>query len=380
MTTIIPITSSTLGFEPNLKVTPRLVYRLFRASVIAELSESCSEIIDQYGLLFFMLSDDQWAALPGITTLDGGNDVIAPGYDIIAPLVQPANNNALALELYKNQRDERKVVKKAIKDVTRKFVNSLPADDISILSDREGMFGMMNVTLQQLFAHTEQKYATLNQADFDHIFEELQKPKSPSQDYTALAEKHRGLHLLLAAAHQVSTEYSKTKYFMQALKEDPAGIYATEIYVRAYPAIPDRTFDDLVDITIVHAPNYVATTASLGYNNAMMASHTASANAAAIPTDEASLAALISLHQKNLSAMRRKNGNASTAGPRNQRSQQTPTTTAPKYCHKHGYQHSHLGSACLVMLNNPQQFTAQHLTATDPSMPPGGNTAVAKKF
>ena len=126
MTTIIPITSSTLGFEPNLKVTPRLVYRLFRASVIAELSESCSEINDQYGLLFFMLSDDQWAALPGITTLDGGNDVIAPGYDIIAPLVQPANNNALALELYKNQRDERKVVKKAIKDVINGYPMPLP--------------------------------------------------------------------------------------------------------------------------------------------------------------------------------------------------------------------------------------------------------------
>jgi hypothetical protein len=67
--TTIPITSSTLGFEPNLKVAPRLVYRLFRASFIAEFSEkSCSEIIDLYGLLIFMLSDDQWAALPGIAT------------------------------------------------------------------------------------------------------------------------------------------------------------------------------------------------------------------------------------------------------------------------------------------------------------------------
>jgi len=74
------------------------------------------------------------------------------------------------------------VVKKAMKDVTQKFVNSLPADDISILSDRDGMCGMMNVTLQQLYAHTDQKYIR------------------PTQDYIALAKKHRGL---LAAAQQV---------------------------------------------------------------------------------------------------------------------------------------------------------------------------------
>jgi len=58
------VSSNNSVFEPTLKSNPRLVYRQFRANVISELSLSCSEIVDQFGLLFFMLSDVQWAALP----------------------------------------------------------------------------------------------------------------------------------------------------------------------------------------------------------------------------------------------------------------------------------------------------------------------------
>ncbi len=371
------VSSNNSVFEPTLKSNPRLVYRQFRANVISELSLSCSEIVDQFGLLFFMLSDVQWAALPGITTVDAaGNDEIAEGYDIITPLVQPANNNAVALELYKNQRDERKVVKKAINEFTKKFINSLPPDDISFLSDRGGMFGMMAVTLQQLFAHTEQKYAVLNSTDFDKIFDDLKKLKTPIQDYSDLAEAHRNLHLILAGANQVSTEYLKTQYFMQALREDPAGKYATDIFIRTFPAIPNRTFNELVETVIEHAPAYVPTTTSMGYTNAMATMSVSTAAAASTKMDEAGLAALIAQHQKDLSAMKRKNGTMPQAASGKPRGPPTPKTGTMKYCHKHGYQHSHTGAQCLVMLNNPVQYTAQHLATVDPQAPAGGNTAI----
>mmetsp|Transcript_3444 Transcript_3444/g.4921 ORF Transcript_3444/g.4921 Transcript_3444/m.4921 type:complete len:376 (+) Transcript_3444:400-1527(+) len=369
--------ATTNSFEPSLKSNARLVYRQFRANVISELSISCSEIIDQYGLLFFLLSELQWAALPGITTLDAaGNAEIAAGYDIITPLVQPGNNNAVALEIYKNQRDERKIVKKAINDVTKKFINSLPPDDVSFLSDRGGMLGMMAVTLEQLFAHTEQKYATLNSSDFDKIFDNLKKPKASTQEYSDLAEVHRNLHLILAGANQVSTEYLKTQHFMHALKEDPAGKYATEIFIKNFPAIPDRTFDDLVDTVLIHAPTYVPTTALLGYTNAMATSSVSTVAAVTTKLDEAGLAALIAAHQKELAAMKRKNGTASTPAAEKNRGSTTPKHAAMKYCHKHGFQHSHIGSDCLVMVNNPQQYNATHLAAKDPTSPAGGNAAV----
>ena len=105
---------------------------------------------------------------------------------------------------------DKKEVLKNIAAITRKFINSLAPDDISELSDN--LYGMMNVTLRQLFLHTEAKYGVLNQSDFDQIFEKLQTLKSPTQKYSALAELyHRVLHSLLAGASQVFTEYSKTQ-------------------------------------------------------------------------------------------------------------------------------------------------------------------------
>ena len=121
----------------------------------------------------------------------------------------------------------------------------------------------MNTTLlRQLSLHTEAKYGVLNnQSDFDQIFEKLQTLiKSPNQEYSAFAKLYRDLHSFLAGAGQVSTEYSKTQYLLQALQNDPAGKYAIEICFCTFPAIPDRTFEDLVGILIFHAPTFIPTT------------------------------------------------------------------------------------------------------------------------
>ena len=125
---------------------------------------------------------------------------------------------------------------------------------------------MINVVMRDLFAHMANKYGVLNQSDFNLIFEKLDTVKTPTQDFSVLAELHRDLHGLLAGAGQVSTEYLKTKYLADALKHDPAGLYAIEIFYRSFPAIPDRTFEDLVEILTLHAPTFIATNSILGYS------------------------------------------------------------------------------------------------------------------
>ena len=64
--------------------------------------------------------------------------------------------------MFEFQRTDRKEVRRCIAEFTRKFNNSLPQDDISELSHE--LYGTMNVTLRQFFAHTERKYGILNQA------------------------------------------------------------------------------------------------------------------------------------------------------------------------------------------------------------------------
>jgi len=361
------VTTSNEAFEPNLKKDPRLVYRKFRARLIYEVSTLCNDITQNRGLIFFLFSLIMFRALPGNTTQDAaGNDVFVEGYDIVTAIAVPPNNaSAITVKVYDMATSDKKEVLKNIAAITRKFINSLAPDDISELSDE--LYGMMNVTLRQLFFHTENKYGVLNQADFDQIFEKLQTPKSPTQEYSALAELHRDLHSLLAGAGQVSTEYSKTQYLLQALQNDPAGKYAIEIFLRNFPAIPDRTFEDLVGILILHAPTFITTNSTLGYSNAMAT--TASALAAPI-LDAAGHAQIIAKHQKELAALNKKNGIVP-------RIRSSPKTAGHKYCYVHGYQRSHIGTDCNVLKANAQkQYTAQHLAATDHLTPAGGNSNV----
>ena len=363
------IETSTEAFVPDLKKNPRLAYRKFKNRVLFETRTSCNEITENYGLLFFLLPLTQWLALPGNSGITAAGDVInIAGYDIEGAINEPdAAATAVTVKLFEISLSNRKIVYRHLAYLTQKFINSFAPDDISELSN--DVYGMMNVTLRECYVHSERKYGRLDQSDFDKIFETLQSPKLATQDFAVLGDIHRDMHQLLASSNQVSTEYTKTQYFMQAIKDDPAGRYAKEIFLQAFPYIPDRKFNDLFAMVIMHAPTYIATNVTLGYSSALSTISVASISAA--PTDAVALAQQISKAQKDLAALLKRQRGTSTAS----------TYAAPppvggsllKYCHKHGYQKSHAGTDCLVMKGSPTQYTAHHLSAKDPLSPPGGN-------
>jgi hypothetical protein len=363
------IATSTESFVPDLKKNPRLAYRKFRNRVLLETKQSCNEITENYGLLFFLLPLAEWLALPGNSGPGPNGAVInINGYDIDGIIEAPdAAATSVTVKLFEIRIADRKIVYRSLAYLTQKFINSLAPDDISELSD--DVYGMMNVTLRQCFVHSEMKYGRLDQSDFDKIFDTLQSPKLATQDFAALADIHRDMHQLLASANQVSTEYSKTQYFMQAIKDDPAGRYATELFLQQFPYIPDRRFADLFTTVVRHAPTYLATNVSLGYSSALSTVSVASASAA--PTTTTTLAQQISKTQRDLAALLKQQRGTSTTGP----SAPPPNASTPHlYCHLHGYQKTHAGSACNHMLRNTRRYTAQHLAATDPNTPPGGCT------
>jgi hypothetical protein len=175
------------------------------------------------------------------------------------------------------------------------------------------------------------------------------------------------IHFLLEPVKFLLNTLKLSTFFRPFRTTQLASMHAIEIFLRTFPAIPDRTFEGLVGILILHAPTFIPTTSALGYySNAMAITGTSSAMAA--PLDAAGLAQLISKHQKELSAiMNKKNG---VPRPR----------SAPdkKYCYIHGYQKSHTGADCNVLKANAQQQynTPQHLAATDHHHPAGGNPNV----
>ena len=207
------------------------------------------------------------------------------GYDIDGIIEAPAADaNSVTVKLYEISISDRKIVYRALAYLTQKFINSLAPDDISELSDY--VYGMMNVTLlRQCYVHSEAKYGRLDQFDFEKIFKTLQSPILATQDFAALADIHRDMHQLLASSNQVSTKYMKTQYFMQAIKDDPAGRYdAIKIFLKDFPYISDRRFTDLFATVIRHAPTYIATNVSLGYSSALSTVSVASTSTAPLDT------------------------------------------------------------------------------------------------
>jgi hypothetical protein len=281
---------------------------------------------------------------------------------VVTAIQVPANNaSAITVKVYDTSTTNQREVLRSLAQLTRKTVDTLASDDISFLSDPD--YGMINVVMRDLFAHMANKYGVLNQSDINLIFEKLDTVKTPTQDFSVLAELHRDLHGRLAC------EYLKPKYLADALNYDPAGLYAIEIFYRSFPAIPeDRTFEDLIEILTLHAPTFITTNSTFGYSNAMAT--TASALAAPL-MDAAGHAQIIAKHQKELAALNKKNGVVP-------RPRSSPKTTGHKYCYVHGYQKkSRIGTDCNVLKANAQkQYTAQHLAATDHLTPAGGNPNV----
>jgi len=358
------------AFETSIKENPRLNYHKFRREVISYVSSQCCEITGQTGCLGFVLTPAQWAAIPGHSVINAaGNLVVTPIFDIVTLIPVPLGNApAATVKLYEIARNDRLAVIKAIQVIKTRFIHSAPTSDLSQMGDED--YGMMHVDSAAIFAHFEGTHSVLNSNDVALIFVLLKETKNPTHDYATLAEIHRDAHALLNRAGQPMNEYTKTVHFTEALRDDPQGREAAAIFVREHPLMMTRTFIDLVATVILHAPTIVITTASLGYANAAIVNAPA-ASAFAAPTDEVGMALLIANTQKNLAALRKKNGTSTAPAPR--------APAGPlQYCYKHGYTSTHSGSVCKFMKDNPALFQATHLAAKDPLAVAGGNPRIGK--
>ena len=90
MTTTADISIRNAAFELNLKTTPRLVFPRFRLQVVGIASQMCNDITGPTGLLAWVFTPAQWAAIPGISAPNAaGVIVVQPIYDILTAIAQP---------------------------------------------------------------------------------------------------------------------------------------------------------------------------------------------------------------------------------------------------------------------------------------------------
>ena len=118
---------------------------------------------------------------------------------------------------------------------------------------------MMNVTLRDMFAHMENKYGVLNQSDFNLIFERLETVKSPTQENfieTFIASSLEPVKSLLSITKLSTSPMPSTMIPPVCITRRISSMYAyaIEFFYRSFPTIPDRLFEERVEIINLHAP------------------------------------------------------------------------------------------------------------------------------
>jgi len=207
---------------------------------------------------------------------------------------------------------------------------SLIVSELSVYS-----FGIGTSSAAQIYAHLVERYSILSQTDFTTIGDRLRTVKSAAQTY------------------------DKCNYFLEALKNDPSGLYAAQLYTQQQPLLHTRTFAGLVAHVILHARNHVPNVLSMHYGASAAAVGPVAALAA---TDLAKLTAENAQLKKDIQALR--NGKSTNGGG-------TAKTRTKYYCWVHGTC-NHAGSQCSVMLADTGKYSAAHLSATSHTAPPGG--------
>ena len=363
-------------FAPDLKGDARLDWNKFNNNFLTLARQTCRELTGGTGLLGYIIDAADWNRFPP-NILQGG--AIQPVFDITTAIaLPPANASNAVVKFWETAIKDRTAINEALQNLTQRMILSMPLSDVSELSDPT--WGLISTTLQQMYLHCKAKYSILNATDFDTIFQRLNLPKSATEDYPALAERHRDLHAVCLNAGQALSELEKCRYYKTSLQNDPAGHTASQHYVQSTPLLSNQTFAQLVAHVALHAPNHVITTTSLGFATASavssipQATPTRSSN---ITSAEAALTAQVSLLQRELSTLRRSQTSRSQPGhqvpPPSTTNRRNNVPNPRLYCHAHGYGH-HLGTACKHMLANPTQFGPTHTSATDPFNPPGGST------
>jgi hypothetical protein len=109
ITTIADISIRNAAFELNLKTTPRLVFPRFRLQVVSIASQMCNDITGPTGLLAWVFTPAQWAAIPGNAAPDAaGAIVVQPIFDILTNIAQPhPGAPAATVKYYEIARNER---------------------------------------------------------------------------------------------------------------------------------------------------------------------------------------------------------------------------------------------------------------------------------
>lgn len=250
---------------PELKSDTRKDLQGFLRSVNTAFGCRCQEHLGENGLLGFCVTDEQWAALPGVTipdAADPGNFIIANRPTVV--FTQPPELGALAatLKQYKIAFRRNSAISEALRILKNTIISSLPDSDIDELSD--STMGLVALTSLQILQHLRARYGVFLASDFGSFRKTLEESIG-SRTFAEVAAAHRLIHVQFVTANQNLSKIDKCRYLRTTIASNVAMSTAVTSYLTTHPQIIQQTFAGLAAHITEQAPNFTITPNDFGY-------------------------------------------------------------------------------------------------------------------
>ena len=336
-------------FIPNILNDPRQNFFSFQRVVIASYGGACQGI-RRHGLLGFIVTDAQWAALDGNSVPNADPElppVVQPRPTLALPNQPTATASALTIEIWERKCNAIHTMSEQLRELKIKLIASISREDLTALHDP--IFGLLNITHTTILQQVANMHGILDSSDFVSLRQKLAARMDSSMSCTEIISKHRRVHDQLRDAGQPIADFDKCHLFREAVQGMAHIRAAIDSYLIAYPLIADQLFTTLAEHVGQQAPNFAPPAGTMGYTANVSAT-------AAAPVDMSNLlespafAAFITQSVQAALPTHRRGGGARAA-------QEHPVDPATRpYCFVHGYD-SHKGVACRVMRDQPELYS-----------------------
>ena len=352
---------------PSLDENPRLHFASFERHVYDDAGSTCTDLFP-HGLLFLVVSDQTWAALPNNSTTADGITTINPRPTFLAPIQPPDNATTGVWKAFETRRKLFDTFSAASLLLLRRIKLTLPPADVNLLS--HPILGLVNFSALSLMEHLRQQYGTFQATDFALLFHQLEEKVTSATDFSTVAARFRLVFEQFSAHNQPISELQQCSYLSNAIEHVPHLVKTQDTYFQRFPDPTNRRFLQLVNHITLHAPNFVQTSADLGY----VASAIIPATPDPITTFLASAQFATIVATAAAAAVVKLPPVASRASHKSALRPRLTSPSSPRlYCFLHGYDW-HSGIDCKKMAKDPASYPqgAQH--ATSHSSVVGGNT------
>ena len=309
--------------------THRLAFPMFIKQVLDALEHMGSR---DYGLLGYVLTEDEWLELAGNT---------APFVPAVAPGNPPPPQPAAPWQEWQYTKQCYDAERKLLNHATAAFVKSLDEHSKSVVEGEEGT--IRGKSLQHMIAVLRAEYGTITKNDLLEHLQTLNEPYERGDDILQYLLKHSRGHRTAQHNGQPWPEMLKIATLIAGLT--PCGIFTTCIdsFHTAYPALQQQLYSNLQTSVRIYAQNRIEqpTSGTQGY---------AAAATYVKPPPAASTLSAADVEKMIANALT----NMRVDQPRKR-------TTDKQYCWTHGEQYSHNSAEC----KTPDQGHDESATLTN---------------